>query len=249
MPSDDLTQKIPIPPPPPRPGPTRLELAREIEALRLAVREREGWIDELRRELDERDASLGWHDQEARAATAEAAAARREATQFREDRDHARHQLHARTEELTQANGRIEALEAEARDLKTERRRRKEEMLELRAKLLEGAAEDPGVTAERERAAAHGREVLERELAETRLALQQAKETLTGLADEMAALQDEVATEAAAAMAGRAREIELLQRLSSQADELTAVRAELDEQRAVIQGLHDKGLARYPEGE
>ena len=99
---DDEPQPLP-PHPPPRPSPTRLEMAREIEALRLAVREREGWIDELRRELEERDASFGWRDQEAKTATVEAAAARREATQFREDRDHVRRQLHLKAEELEAA--------------------------------------------------------------------------------------------------------------------------------------------------
>ena len=230
-PSSDDQSPPPVPRAAPLPAPTRLEMAREIEALRLAVRERESWLDELRRELEERDASYGWKDQEARTAVAEAAAARRETAQYQEDRDHVRKQLHAQTEELALAAARVQKLEAEVGELRLERRRRKEEMVELRAK-VEAHGELPSQTPAGE--GTEGLAALRAELEEARAIAATARDTMTGLADELAASQDDAQVQSTAANALRAQNIDLLQRVNTQGEELAGLRAELDQLRVVL---------------
>lgn len=223
--------------PPGTPGPSRLELNRELQALRVAVGEREGWIGELKHELTERDAALGWREQEVRTAAAETAAARRESAQYREDRDHARRQLHARAEELTQSLARERALNEEVDGLRAERRKRQAETIELRASLegaLSMAGESPAVTADRDLAVQHGQEILARELGEARAQAARALQAVAAVEAELAVVHEATANHAAAAMAGRVREIELLHRLSSQGDDLAVLRAEVEQLHTVL---------------
>jgi hypothetical protein len=97
----------------------------DVEQLRLqlakghaAVREREQWLAELRVELEERDAALATREHEARLAAGEAATARRDAEAYRDDRDHARHQLQNQKEDIAAALARSKAAEAERDELR-----------------------------------------------------------------------------------------------------------------------------------
>ena len=94
---------------------TAQQLREALAAAEAARNERDSWVAGLRHEVEERDRTLTWREQEARAAALDAAAARKEAEAYREDRDHARRQLTSRAEESAGALSRAKTAETDLR--------------------------------------------------------------------------------------------------------------------------------------
>jgi chromosome segregation ATPase len=97
---------------------TAQQLREALAAAEATRAERDSWVAGLRHEIEERDTTLTWREQEARAAAVDAATARKEAEAYREDRDHARRQLTSRAEELAGALARAKASETDLRQMR-----------------------------------------------------------------------------------------------------------------------------------
>ncbi|HUB07652.1 MAG TPA: hypothetical protein VMB50_11650, partial [Myxococcales bacterium] len=200
---------------PPEPDEATQRLRESLAAAEASCAERDSWVAALRRELEERDAALGWREQEARDSAAAATAARREAEAYREDRDHARRQLAARAEELAASLARAKSLDVELRQL----RLRDEQ---ARAALDEATAGRASLEA-RARSAAAAAEEMQRRVSDALARAGRLEEALAATEEHNqrgGALQAQLRAEL---QAMTARENAAALELQRQSEELTAV--------------------------